>query len=224
MRPMIRSVPNCRPGADALLDPIRVLSADAHPLLREGIATIINDQPGMLVVARAASGREAIQQFRVHQPDITLLDTRLPDISGIDTLLTIRQEFPVARIVMVTDVARDVDIQRAFKAGARGYALKTILPSELIKAVHKVIGGEKHIPPAIAACLVEHLSDDDLSERETQVLQHVAGGNRNRDIAKLLFIAEETVKVHLKHIMEKLRAHDRTQAVAIAARRGYIQL
>jgi DNA-binding NarL/FixJ family response regulator len=221
---MIRSAPNCRPGAGALLDPIRVLSADAHPLLREGIATIINDQPGMLVVARAASGREAIQQFRVHQPDITLLDIRLPDISGIDTMLTIRQEFPAARIVMVTDVARDVDIQRAFKAGARGYVLKTMLPSELIKAVDKVNGGEKHIPPVIAACLVEHLSDEDLSERETQVLQHVAGGNRNRDIAKLLFIAEGTVKGHLKHIMEKLRAQDRTQAVTIAARRGYIQL
>jgi DNA-binding NarL/FixJ family response regulator len=203
---------------------IRVLTVDAHPLLREGVASLINQQQDMTVVAQAANGHEAIHQFRAHRPDITLLDLRLADISGVDTIIAIRKEFPGARIVMFTISDGDHDIQRALKAGARGYLLKTMTPSELIQAIHEVHAGKRHVPAEVAACLAEHMSDEALSRREREVLEQLASGNRNRDIAARLFIAEETVKVHVKHIIEKLRANDRTQAVAIAARRGFIQL
>ncbi len=203
---------------------IRVLSVDNHPLLREGIAAIINNQPDMLVVAQAADGREAIQQFRAHRPDITLLDLKFCDISGIDTMIAIHREFPGARIVMLTTFDGDIDIRRALEAGAHGYLLKSTPPEEFVKVIRQVHAGQKHVPAALAACLAEHLNEEDLSKRETQVLQHLAGGNRNRDIAERLLITEETVKVHVKHIMEKLGAHDRTHAFAIAARRGFIQL
>ena len=203
---------------------IRVLTVDNHPLLREGIAAIINDQPDMLVVAQAADGHEAIQQFRAHRPDITLLDLKFRDISGLDTMIAIHRDFPGARIVVLTIFDGDIDIRRALEAGAHGYLLKSTPPEDLVKVIRQVHAGKKHFPAAVAACLAEHLSEEDLSERETQVLQHLAGGNRNRDIAERLFIAEETVKVHVKHIMEKLGAHDRAHAFAIAARRGFIQL
>ena len=203
---------------------VRVLSVDNHPLFREGIAAIINDQPDMLVVAQAADGREAIQQFRAHRPDITLLDHRFHDISGVDTMIAIHREFPGARIVVLTSFDGDIDIRRALEAGAHSYLLKSTPPEELVKVIRQVHAGKKHVPSAVAASVAEHLSEEDLSERETQVLQHLASGNRNRDIAERLFIAEETVKVHVKHIMEKLGAHDRTHAFAIAARRGFIQL
>ena len=219
---------NCQSlnGENRMIDQarIRVLSVDNHTLLREGIAAIINDQPDMLIVAQAANGREAIQQFRAHRPDITLLDLKFPDISGIDTMIAIHREFPGARIVVLTIFDGDIDIRRALEAGAHGYLLKSTPPEELVKVIRQVHAGKKHVPAAVADCLVEHLSEDDLSERETQVLQHLAGGNRNRDIAERLLIAEETVKVHVKRIMEKLGAHDRTHAFAIAARRGFIQL
>jgi DNA-binding NarL/FixJ family response regulator len=204
--------------------PIRVLSVDAHPLLRAGIAAIVNRQPDMLVVGQADDSQDALQQFRVHQPDITLLDHRLRDASGIDATIAIRREFPGARIVMLTTFSGDIDIRRALEAGVRGYLLKDMPPLELVHVIREVHAGKRHVPPSIAARLVEHVSDQDLSERETQVLRHLAGGNRNRDIAELLFIAEETVKVHVKHIMDKLGANDRTHAFAIAARRGFIQL
>ena len=203
---------------------IRVLSVDNHPLLREGVATIINDQSDMFVVAQASDGREAIQQFRAHRPDITLLDLKFRDMSGIETMIAIYREFPDARIVMLTTFGGDIDIRRALEAGAHGYLLKSTPPEELVKVIRQVHAGKKHLPAAVAACLAEHLSEEDLSKRETQVLQHLADGNRNRDIAERLFIAEETVKVHVRHIMEKLGAHDRTHALAIAARRGFIQL
>jgi DNA-binding NarL/FixJ family response regulator len=203
---------------------IRVFSVDDHPLLREGIAAIINNQTDMSMVAQAATGSEAIQMFRQYQPDVTLMDLRLPDISGIDALIAIRAEFPEARVLMLTTFEGDVEIQRSLKAGARGYLLKSSPPKDLVEMIRHVHEGKKGIPQQIAAHLAEHFSDEALTEREIDVLSHIAGGNRNRDIAERLFISEETVKVHIKHIMEKLGASDRTQAVAIAIRRGIIQL
>ncbi len=203
---------------------IRVLCVDDHPLLREGIAAIINHQPDMLLVAEAANGSEAMQTFREHQPDVTLMDLRLPGMNGIDSLIAIRAEFPEARIIMLTTYEGDVEIQRALEAGARGYLLKSMPPKELVEAIRQVHAGKKRIPAELAAHLAEHMGDESLTEREIEVLRHVSGGNRNRDIAERLFISEETVKVHIKHIMEKLGATDRTQAVAIAVRRGIIQL
>ena len=203
---------------------IRVFSVDDHPLLREGIAAVINSQPDMLMAAQASNGCEAIQTFRQQQPDVTLMDLRLPDMSGIDALIAIRAEFPEARVIMLTTFEGDVEIHRALKAGARGYVLKSTPPKELVETIRQVHRGKKHIPQQIAANLAEHFSDEALTEREVDVLRHISGGNRNRDIAERLFISEETVKVHVKHIMEKLGASDRTQAVAIALRRGIIEL
>src|SRR5262245_40073406 len=203
---------------------IRVFSVDDHPLLREGIGAIINSQPDMTLVGYATTGREAIRGFREHQPDVTLMDLRLPDLSGIDAMIAIRNEFPEARIIMLTTFEGDVEIQRALHAGARAYILKNTPPRELVEVIGQVHAGKKRVPPELAARLAEHLSDESLTEREIDVLHHLAGGNRNRDIGHRLFISEETVKVHVKHIMEKLGANDRTQAVAIAVRRGIIHL
>ncbi|HEU4510237.1 MAG TPA: response regulator transcription factor [Pyrinomonadaceae bacterium] len=204
--------------------PIRVFSVDDHPLLREGISALVNNQPDMVLVGEAATGGEAIQLFRKHQPDVTLMDLRLPDISGIDTLIAIRAEFPEARVIMLTTFEGDVEIQRALQAGARGYMLKNMPPSELLDVIRQVHAGKKRIPAAVASQLAEHMTDENLTEREIEVLKEVANGNRNKIIAEKLFISEETVKVHVKHIMEKLGASDRTQAVAIGIRRGIIQL
>ena len=203
---------------------IRVFSVDDHPLLREGIAALVNNQPDMTLVAEASTGAEALERFKQHLPDVTLMDLRLPDMSGIDILIAIRTEFPEARIIMLTTFEGDVESHRALQAGARGYVLKNMPPSQLLDVIRQVHAGKKRIPAEIASQLAEHMSDESLTEREVEVLRQVADGNRNRDIAKNLFISEETVKVHIKHIMEKLGATDRTQAVAIGVRRGIIQL
>jgi DNA-binding NarL/FixJ family response regulator len=204
--------------------PIRIFSIDDHPLMREGIAAIIKNEPDMLLVAEASNGREAIEGFREHRPDITLMDLRLPDISGIDAMVAIRTEFPDARIIMLTTFEGDVEMRRALQAGAVGYMLKTMPRRQLVEMIRRVHAGKKHIPPEIAAHLAEHMGEEFLSKREVDVLQNIAGGNRNGDIAALLFISEETVKGHVKHIMEKLGASDRTEAVAIGIRRGIIHL
>jgi len=204
--------------------PIRIYSIDDHPLMREGIAAIIRNEPDMLLVGEASNGREAIQGFREHRPDITLMDLRLPDISGIDAMVAIRTEFPEARIIMLTTFEGDVEMRRALQAGAVGFMLKTMPRKQLVEMIRRVHAGKKHIPHEIAAHLAEHMGEEFLSKREVDVLQKIAGGNRNGDIAALLFISEETVKGHGKHIMEKLGANDRTEAVAIGIRRGIIHL
>jgi len=203
---------------------IRVLSVDDHPLVREGIAAMINDQPDMQMVAQSSSGKEGIQSFREHKPDIVLMDMRLPDMSGLDAMITIRSEFRDARVIVLTSSEGDAEMRRALDGGARGYMLKSMPPKELLEAIRKVHAGKKAIPPEIAERLANHYGDETLSDREIEILQQVAEGNRNKDIADKLFISEGTVKVHLKHIMGKLGANDRTQAITIAVRRGIIHL
>jgi DNA-binding NarL/FixJ family response regulator len=203
---------------------IRVLSVDDHPLFRKGVGAIINYQADMSLAGTASNGREGIETFRALRPDITLMDLRLPDLSGLDVMIAIRSEFPDARVIVLTTCEGDVEVRRALKAGARGYLLKSMPSQQMLDMIRQVHSGKKCVPGEIAAGLAEHLGDAVLSQREVQVLQQVAGGNRNRQIAAKLFIAEETVKVHLKNIKGKLGASDRTQSVAIAARRGIIRL
>ena len=192
--------------------------------MREGIAAVIRNASDMQLVAEASTGHEAIQGFREYQPDVTLMDVRMPDMGGIDALRAIRTEFANARVIMLTTFEGDAEIKCALEAGARGYMLKSVPRKQLVDVIRKVHGGQKHIPNEVAAQLMEHLGAETLSKREVEVLQKVAAGNRNSDIAALLFISEETVKGHVKHIMEKLGASDRTEAVAIGIRRGFIHL
>lgn len=203
---------------------IRVLSVDDHPLVREGIGTIINAQTDMSLAGAASNGREGIEAFRALQPDVTLMDLRLPDLSGLDVTTAIRSEFPDARVIVLTTLEGDVDVRRLLKAGARGYLLKSMPPQRMLDAIRQVHAGKRYVSSEIAVGLVEHLGDGTLSQREIEVLEQVAEGRRNREIGARLFIAEETVKVHIKHIMDKLNANDRTQSVTIAVRRGIIQL
>ena len=203
---------------------VRVLCVDDHPLLREGIGAIINSQEDMELVGAAASAGEGVGMYRELRPDVVLMDLRLPDASGIDALIAIRAEDAGARVVVLTTYDGDVEIRRALAAGASGYLLKSMPPGELVAGIRAVHGGRKRIPAEVAAQLAEHMGEAALTGREVEVLEAVAGGNRNREIAERLFISEETVKVHVKHIMEKLGASDRTQAVALAVRRGFIRL
>lgn len=203
---------------------IRILTVDDHPLLLEGLAAVIQSQPDMVLAGQALNCRDAIQQFRKLRPDVTLMDVRLPDMSGIDAMIAIQAQFPEARIIMMTTFEGDGPVQHALQAGARSYILKNMPPREIAEVIRQVHAGNKRVPAEIAATMAEHLGDERLTDREIDVLRQTASGNRNRDIADKLFIAEETVKAHMKHIMEKLGANDRTQAVTIAARRGLIQL
>jgi len=205
-------------------NPIRVLSIDDHPLVREGVGTIVNGQADMSLVGTASNGKDGVEAFRALTPDVTLMDLRLPDLSGLDVMIAIRSEFPDARVIVLTTFEGDMDVQRALKAGARGYLLKSMPSQQMVDTIRQVHAGKKYVPPEIAADLAEHLGDETLSRREMKILQEVAAGHRNRAIAARLFIAEETVKVHVKHIRDKLGASDRTQAVTIAARRGIIRL
>jgi DNA-binding NarL/FixJ family response regulator len=203
---------------------IRVLGVDDHPLVREGLAALINAQTDMCVVGQGSTGHEAIKLFRELQPDVALMDVRLPDMSGIDAMITILSGSPQARVIMVTSSEGDVEMERALEGGAKGYILKSMPPREVLEAIRKVHAGKKAIPPEIAAQLADHMSDETLTVREIEILQLVAEGNRNRDVADRLFISEGTVKVHIQHIMDKLGASDRTQAITIAVRRGIIHL
>ena len=210
--------------AAANVNPIRVLSVDQHPLIGEGIASVINAQADMRLVAHASSAREAIERFGEHQPDVTLMDLRLPDMSGIDAMIAIREKFPGARIMILTTSERECEIRRALAAGARSYMLKSMLPKDLTETIREVHAGNKRIPPEVATRIAEHLTDESLSGREVEVLKLVMAGKRNREIGDRMFISEETVKAHMKHIIGKLGANDRTQAVTIALRRGVIHI
>ena len=203
---------------------IRVLSVDDHPLLREGIAAIVNGQPDMTIVAEAATGGDALRLFREHRPDLALMDLRLPDMSGIDATMAIRAEFQDARIIVLTTSEGDAEIQRALEAGARGYMLKSMHQRELLAGIREVHAGRKWLPPQVLSTLAQHLGEEPLTPREIEVLRALANGGGNREIAKSLFISEDTVKVHVRHILEKLGAVDRTEAVTIAVRRGVIEL
>jgi DNA-binding NarL/FixJ family response regulator len=203
---------------------IRVLTVDDHPLLRAGISGAINAQPDMSVVAEAADGEEAIASFRIHRPDVTLMDIRMPKTNGIDAISAIRKEFPNARVVVLTTYGGDIQALRAFKAGAVGYLLKSMLRTELIDTIRLAHAGMKRIPPEIALELAEHAGDDTLTTREIEVLRDVAKGSSNKVIAARLAISEHTVKGHLKNILSKLDASDRTHAVMIALKRGFLDI
>jgi len=203
---------------------IRVMCVDDHPIVREGIAAIISLQPDMTMAGTAATGREAIEQFDKMRPDVSLVDLRLPDMTGFDVITAIREKFPNARIIVLSSHEGDVDIQRALEAGAQGYVAKGIVRDELLDIIRGVHGGKRRLPAAVAQTLAEHMADDPISPRELEVLSLMAAGKRNKEIAGDLSIAEDTVKMHVRNILSKLQVSDRTEAVTIALRRGIIHL
>jgi DNA-binding NarL/FixJ family response regulator len=201
---------------------IRVIAIDDHPLLREGIAAVMQGEEDIELVAEGTSGKEAVDLFRLHRPDVTLMDLQMPDMNGIDAMTAIRSDFPNARFIVLTTYQGDVQALRALKAGASGYLLKNMLRKELLETIRAVHAGRKRIPPEIAAELADHVTDDALSDREVEVLRRVATGHSNKIIAAQLIVSEATVKGHMKSILSKLGANDRTHAVTIAMRRGFI--
>jgi DNA-binding NarL/FixJ family response regulator len=203
---------------------IRILTVDDHPLLRKGIAALVNAEPDMKLVAEASNGHEAIEMFRQHQPDVTLMDLQMPDLNGTDTIARIRSEFHDARIVVLTTYTGDAQVLRALRAGARGYILKGHVHRELLETIRAVHAGQKRIPPDVAAELADHATDDALSAREIDVLRLIAAGNSNKLIADKLSIGEATVKSHVTNILSKLGANDRAHAVTIGLKRGIIKL
>ena len=204
--------------------PIRVLSVDDHSLLREGVASLLAGQADLKLVAEAANGREAVEQFRVHRPDVTLMDLQMPEMNGVEAMIKIREEFPTARIIVLTTYVGDTQVMRALEAGARAYLLKSVLRKELPETIRLVHAGHKRIVPEVATNLAEHAADEELSLREIEVLRLIAAGNANKIIAAQLSITEETVKGHVKNILSKLAANDRTHAVTIGLKRGIIEL
>ena len=205
-------------------DLIRILAVDDHPLVRRGIANLVADQPDLSLVAEASNGREAVQQFRAHHPDVTLMDLQMPEMNGLDAIIAIRSEFPEARIIVLTTYTGDVQILRALKAGAQAYLLKNSLHKELLDAIRAVHSGKKTVSPDASFELAEHAADDALTPAEIRVLKLIAGGNANKEIAAQLSISEETVKGQVRNILSKLGANDRTQAAVIGLKRGIIEL
>jgi DNA-binding NarL/FixJ family response regulator len=205
-------------------DLIRILTVDDHPLLRNGIAALVNAEPDLKLVAEASNGKEAIDAFRVHRPDVTLMDLQMPGADGLEGIEAIRREFPEARIIVLTTYSGDTRVLRSLKAGARGYILKGHVHKELLDTIRAVHAGQKRIPPDIAAELAEHATDDALTEREIAVLRLIAAGNSNKQIADRLSIGEATVKSHVTNILSKLGANDRVHAVTIGLKRGIIEL
>ena len=203
---------------------IRILTVDDHPLLRKGIAALVNGEPDLKLVAEASNGNEAVDAFRTHRPDVTLMDLQMPEVDGLDAIDRIRREFPGARIIVLTTYNGDTQVLRALKAGARGYILKGHVHKELLDAIRAVHAGQKRIPAEIAAQLADHATDDALTEREIDVLKLVAAGNANKQIADQLSIGEATVKSHVSNILSKLGANDRSHAVTIGLKRGIIEL
>jgi DNA-binding NarL/FixJ family response regulator len=204
--------------------PIRILSVEDHPVFREGLNTIIGSQSDMLLVAQAANGIEALEEFRRHSPDVTLMDLRLPGTNGTDTLIAIRGEYPRARVIMLTTSDSDGEIVRAMRAGASAYILKSMPKNELLGVIRSVHAGRRYVAPDVAARLSEHLGEEDLTDRELQVLRLIRDGYRNKQIAGQLAIAETTVNFHIKNLVGKLQANDRTHAVTIAVRRGLLEI
>jgi DNA-binding NarL/FixJ family response regulator len=204
--------------------PIRILAVDDHALVRRGIAALVNAECDMKLVAEATDGHDAIEKFRLHRPDVTLMDLQMPGLNGIEAIIGIRSEFPNARIIVLTTYKGDVQVLRALKAGARGYILKGQVNKELMDTIRAVHAGQKRIPPEIAVELADHAAEDDLTSREIDVLRLIATGNANKEIASQLSIAEETVKSHVTNILAKLGANDRTHAVTIGLKRGIIDL
>jgi len=202
---------------------IRILMVDDHPLMREGIAAVIQGEEGIVVVGEADNGQQAVEMFRQHRPDVTLMDLQMPTMNGIEAMKAIRQEFPAARFIVLTTYQGDVQALRALKAGAAGYLLKSMIWKDLPESIRVVHSGRRRIPPEVAAALAEHVADDLLSEREVEVLRRVAQGNSNKAIAAELSVSEATIKAHMKSILAKLGANDRTHAVTIAVKRGFLE-